>query len=301
MDTSEEGGRLVRLYREYVGDPEEAVDVYTGFALFFGGIALGLAGVVLFLASDAVATDLAGLYAVRQIAAVAAAIGLPALLSGVVVLLPVDRRALYLAGAGGVVCLGAIGLFVWAYPVYWNVSGNPDYSATGVGIYSLGLAGVVAATGAALVAHSVERAAPGTTPGEASTAVGAAKADDERETVTDEQVRADIERELGDAELSWGGIERTETRRLELNTGPEEEIDRRGFEVDSAKTARASGDTIDDAVSGLRQLQGGEKQTASGSGTDDQAAALRELKRQREAQEAQQESAGWLDRLKKRF
>lgn len=298
MDTSEEGGRLVRLYREYVGDPEEAVDVYTGFALFFGGIALGLAGVVLFLLSDAVTTDVAGLYAVRQVAAVAAAIGLPALLSGVVVLLPVDRRALYLAGAGGAICLGAIGLFVWAYPLHWNVSGSPDYSATGVGIYSLGLAGVVAATGAALVAHSVERAAPDVTSAKMD---AAAASDDDRETVTDEQVRADIERELGDAELSWGGIERSETRRLELNAGAEEEIDRRGFDVDSAKTARSSGDAIDDAVSGLRQLQGGEKQTASGSGTDDQASALRELKKQRQQSEKQRESAGWLGRLKERF
>lgn len=299
MDTSEDGGRLVRLYREYVGDPDEAVDVYTGFALFFGGIALGLVGVVLFLVSDAVTADLSGLYAVRQVAAVAAAIGLPALLSGVVVLLPVDRRALYLAGAGGVVCLAAIGLFVWAYPVQWNVSGTPDYSATGVGIYSLGLAGVVAATGAALVAHSVERAAPDAV--REVEAGATAESAEEGETITDEQVRADIERELGDAELSWGGIERTETRRLELNTGADQDIDGRGFDVDSAKTARSSGDAVEDAVSGLKQLKGGEKKTASGSGTDDQATALRQLKKQRQQSEEQRESPGILDRLRDRF
>ncbi|WP_119814799.1 DUF1648 domain-containing protein [Halalkaliarchaeum desulfuricum] len=300
MDTSEEDGRLVRLYREYVGDPEEAVDIYAGFALFFGGIAIGFAGVVLFLVSDSIIADEMGLYAVRQVAAVAGAVGLPALLSGVVVLLPVDRRALYLTGAGSVVCLAAIGLFVWAYPYHWNVSGTPDYSATGAGIYSLGLAGVVAATGAALVAHSVQRATPEVTPDSATGAGSPGDAAEDGETVTDEQVRADIERELGDAEISWGGIERSETRRLELNTDADE-IDGRGFEVDSAKTARSSGDAVDDAVSGLRQLQGGEKQTASGSGTDDQASALRELKKQRQNREAEPEPDGLLDRIKDRF
>ncbi|UWG51675.1 putative membrane protein [Halalkaliarchaeum sp. AArc-CO] len=300
METSEEDGRLVRLYREYVGDPEEAVDIYAGFALFFGGIAIGFAGVVLFLVSDGITADEMGLYAVRQVAAVAGAVGLPALLSGVVVLLPVDRRALYLTGAGSVVCLAAIGLFVWAYPYHWNVSGAPDYSATGAGIYSLGLAGVVAATGAALVAHSVQRAAPDVAPEAAAAGSSAADVPDDGEAVTDEQVRADIERELGDAELSWGGIERSETRRLELNTGTEE-IDGRGFEVDSAKTARSSGDAVDDAVSGLRRLQGGEKQTASGSGTDDQASALRELKKQRQQREVEREPDSLFDRIKDRL
>ena len=300
METSEEDGRLVRLYREYVGDPEEAVDIYAGFALFFGGIAIGFAGVVLFLVSDAITADEMGLYAVRQVAAVAGAVGLPALLSGVVVLLPVDRRALYLTAAGSVVCLGAIGLFVWAYPYHWNVSGSPDYSATGAGIYSLGLAGVVAATGAALVAHSVQRAAPDVAPTGAAAESSTAEVADDGETVTDEQVRADIDRELGDAELSWGGIERTETRRLELNTGAED-IDGRGFDVDSAKTARSSSDAVEDAVSGLRRLQGGEKQTASGSGTDDQASALRDLKKQRQRQEANSEPDGLLDRIKDRL
>ena len=300
MEASEEDGRLVRLYREYVGDPEEAVDIYAGFALFFGGIAIGFAGVALFLVSDAITADEMGLYAVRQVAAVAGAVGLPALLSGVVVLLPVDRRALYLTGAGSVVCLVAIGLFVWAYPYHWNVSGVPDYSATGAGIYSLGLAGVVAATGAALVAHSVQRAAPEVAPEGMAAASSAADVADDGESVSDEQVRADIERELGDAELSWGGIERSETRRLELNTGTEE-IDGRGFDADSAKTARSSGDAVDDAVSGLRRLQGGEKQTASGSGTDDQASALRDLKKQRQNREAEREPDGLLDRIKDRL
>lgn len=294
MDTSETDDRLVQLYRDYVGDPEEAVDIYAGFALFFGGIALWIVGVGLFLVSGALTTEISGYYAVREIAAVAGAVGLPALLSGIVVLLPVDRRALYLSGAGALVCLGAIGLFVWAYPYNWNVPVTPDYSAMGVAVYSVGLAGVIAATGAALVAHSVERASPA-----AGGATAQAEAEGAEETVTDEQVRADIERELADADLSWGGIAKTEHRRLELNTDQYDDIDMRGMEIGSAKTSRSTSAGVDDAVSGLRQLQGGEKKTASGSGTDTQASALRELRQQRQQEQQQQlEQMGWFERVK---
>lgn len=300
---------LIEYYRRYVGDPDRTIDVYAGFGLFFAGIALGVIGVVVFLYSATLDPTALSTYAVREVAAVAGAVGLPALLFGIVVLLPVDRRMLYLAAAGTAVTLAGTGAFVWAYPHNWNVVVNPDYSAQVVAAYSVGLVAVIGATGGALVAHRVERAtggaaaSAGSAAGAAAGETGGAGSEAGGETVTEESVRADIERELEDAELTWGGVERSETRRLELNTSAVDDVD-----VDTEKLAgsatetRTTSGTVNDAVSELQGLQGGEAKTDSGRGTDDQAAKLRELREQqrREAEEAD-DGDSVVDRIKGLF
>ena len=299
MSESNAENRLMGYYRRYVGDPERTIDVYAGFGLFFAGIGLGLVGVVVFLYSATLPANTMSTYAVREVAAVAGAVGLPALLLGVVVLLPVDRRMLYLAGVGTAITLVGTGLFVWAYPQDWNVVSPPDYSAQIVAVYTAGLVAVIAATGGALVAHRVEQAGTAAgTAGSAGSGTAAVDADADAagtdaggETVTDADVRADIERELEDAELTWGGVERSQTRRLELNTSAVDDVD-----VDTEKLAgsatetRTTSGTVNDAVSELKGLQGGEAKTASGEGTDDQAAKLRELREQQQ-REAEAEAA----------
>lgn len=308
MSESNAGNPLMGYYRRYVGDPDRTIDVYAGFGLFFAGIGLGLMGVVVFLYSATLPQNTLSTYAVREVAAVAGAVGLPALLLGVVVLLPVDRRMLYLAGAGTAITLVATGLFVQVYPHNWNVTASADYSARVVAVYTVGLVAVIAATGGALVAHRVEHAvgtagAAGGSAGAGSASAGAAGAGSagnatggdgsavEGEAVTDADVRADIERELSDAELTWGGVERSETRRLELNTSAVDDVDiDREQLAGSATETRTTSGTVNDAVSELKGLQGGEAKTASGSGTDDQAAKLREL-REQQRQEAEAEEA----------
>lgn len=299
MSESSETNPLMGYYRQYIGAPDRTVDVYAGFGLFFVGLGLGLVGVAVFLYSATLEPNTASTYAVREVAAVAGAVGLPGLLLGVVVLLPVDSRMLYLGLAGSVVCLVAVGLFVWAYPQDWNVVTPPDYSARGVAVYSLGLVAVIGATGAALVAHRVERAtadAGATAAGAGASGAGgtagaadaaAAEAGEGGETVTEADVRADIERELEDAELTWGGVERSQTRRLELDTSAVDDVDVDADSLSgSATETRTTSGTVTDAVSELQGLQGGETETASGEGTDDQAAALRELREQQRAEEA---------------
>ncbi|WP_435092802.1 DUF7139 domain-containing protein [Halorubrum sp. N11] len=314
MSESNAENALLGYYRRYVGDPDRTIDVYAGFGLFFAGIALGLIGVAVFLYSATLPQNTLSTYSVRQVAAVAGAVGLPTLLLSVVVLLPVDRRMLFLGGAGTAVTLVATGLFVWAYPFHWNVPNSTDYSAQVVAVYTLGLVAVIAATGGALVAHRVERAAGG-----AAGAAGAGAAGDQRaagasasgdsatgedEAVTDAQVRADIERELEDAELTWGGVERSETRRLQLDTGAAADVDVDTEQlVGSATETRTTSGTVNDAVSNLKGLQGGETQTASGEGTDNQAAALRELREQKRREEAAEAEEGGsvVDRIKGLF
>ena len=303
---------LFEWYERYIGDPETETDVYLGFALFFGGIALGAVGIVVFLLSAAVSGGGTPAWAIREVAMVAAAVGFPVILLGMVVLLPGDRRMTYVSVGGLAVCLVAVGLFVATYPMNWNVARTPDYSAQGVAIYAVGLVAVVGATGAALVGHQVERA----TPGERAAAVsseagdaggssgpgGAGGAGGAGETVSDEQVRRDIDAAMEDADLSWGGVNRKNTKRLELNTPSDVEVDREAFENAEATTVRSSGQNVDDALSNLRKLQGREQATDSSTGVDDQTAALTELRKQQEAEEvATEDEEGLVDRARKLF
>jgi len=304
---------LFEWYERYIGDPETETDVYLGFVLFFGGIALGAVGIVVFLLSAAVSGGGTPAWAIREVAMVAAAVGLPVILLGMVVLLPGDRRMTYVSVGGLAVCLVAVGLFVATYPMNWNVARTPDYSAQGVAIYAVGLVAVVGATGAALVGHQVERATPGertaagtgaggaggTDAGGAGSAGGASGTD---EHVSDEQVRRDIDEAMADADLSWGGVARKETKRLELNTPSDVEVDREAFENAEATTVRSSGGDVDDALSNLRKLQGRERETDSSTGVDDQTAALTELKKQQEVEEvATEDEEGLVDRAKGLF
>jgi len=292
MSETSDSNQLLRYYRRYIGNPDRTVDVYAGFGLFFLGMGLGIAGVVVFLYS---ATLSETAYSLRQVAIVSGAIGAPTLLGGIVVLLPVDRRMLILAGGGSAICVAGIVRFVSVYPTNFNVPGE-DYAAQVVGIYSVGIVLVIASTAAALVAHQVERAATDAAVVETEQTDG-----DGQETVSDEQVQADIDRELGDAELSWGGIARTETRKLNLDTSAVDDIDTEVL-PDSAMETRTDDGHVNNAVAQLKGLQGGEVETASGEGTDDQAAALRELrKQQREEQQAESANSGILKRVRRLF
>jgi hypothetical protein len=302
---------LFEWYGRYIGDPETETDVYLGFALFFGGIALGAVGIIVFFLSALASSPGNTAFALREVAVVASAGGFPVLLLGIVVLLPGDDRMRYAAIAGLAVCLVAVGAFTTVYPMNWNVSRAPDYSARIIAVYAVGLVAVVGATGAALVGHQVARA--GTAGGAATGGGGTASAggsggdagaagDGATDSVSEEQVRRDIDEAMADADLSWGGVDRTETKRLELNTDAEVEVDREAFENAEATTVRSSGDGVDDALSNLRKLQGREQKTDTSSGVDDQTAALSELRKQQEAEEvATEDDESIVDRARDLF
>lgn len=264
--------RLLALYRRFVGEPERESDVYFGFALFFGGIAFGILGLVLFLWSATLTSGTDFYWQVREIAIAIAMLGLPSFVLSFVVLLPVDRRARYASGAGVVVCIVAAIVFVWAYPSSWNVDGT-DYATEGITVYAAGLAVLVASSGAGLVEQRLEDARATGEPRER---------EKEQERVSDERVQRDIEEAMEDAELTWGGVERDETRGITVD------IDDADGELSGpAKESRSSSSGVDEAVAGLRNLQGGQKKQETSDGVDDQAAALQEL---REKQEAEQET-----------
>jgi len=281
--------RLLALYRQFVGEPERESDVYVGFALFFGGIAFGVLGLALFLWSATLTTETEFYLQVREIAILLAMLGLPSFILSFVVLLPVDRRARYASAAGVAICIVAAVLFLWAYPSQWNYVAETDYTTEGITTYAAGLAVLVASSGAGLVEQRLENAGASREPREE---------DESEERVSDEQVRRDIEEAMEGAELTWGGVERDETRRITVETG-EVDIDRSGFDGVSATESRSSSSGVDEAVSGLRNLQGGQKKQGTSRGVDDQTAALRELRERQQADEQSEPSL--LRRVKRRL
>lgn len=285
-------GRLLALYRRYLGEPERTADVFVGFALFFGGIAVGAIGLLLFLASVGVPAGGELYWQLREVAIVLSVVGLPALLSSIVVLLPVSRRAEYASLGGGALCLAATGIFVAAYPQAWNVAGT-DYSPHGITVYAAGLTVLVASTGAALVAHHLERARPG----EASAEAGDGSADADVDPVTDEEVRRDIDETVAASELTWGGVEQVEPKRLTLSHAGDEEIDPSGFDV-APEVRTDAGEEVDDSVQELRKLRGWEPSTARGTDVDEQTDALRALREQSAEEEPE---TGWLRGVVDRF
>jgi hypothetical protein len=266
-------GYLFDLYRRYVGEPEDRTDVYVGFGLFLGGIGLAIVGLLLFLWGNTFEARSAGYFAWVGPAYALAMVALPVTMLGIVVLLPSERRTLYTSIAGVAVTVGAVLGFLAAYPHDWNGYGN-DYTVEIIATYAVGLAGIAASTGAALIAHYLDMAQ------QADATAVEADADD-GPAVTDEEVRRDIDDAMDGVELSWGGVERTEHKRLSFS---EDEFD--GVDVDAGgtKTVRSSG--VDTQVAGLKGLKGGETKTTTSSATvDDQTAKLKELREQRRAEE----------------
>lgn len=292
--------RADELYRRYLGEPERDLDVYLGFALFIGGFALGLVGLVLFGSEQLMAGN-GPLWTLRAVAFVFAALSLPVLMLGVTVLLPVDRRASYAAGVGVVVTLIAAAIFLAVYPGQWNVTSGTDYALQGVLVYAAGFVTVVAATGAALVSYHVERTSGG--PVVADTAE-AEKPDGENEEVVAEQARRDYEEAMAGADVSWGGVEKADvSRRLSLNPDEIDDVDSSGFDPENATQVRSSGSDVDSAVSGLAAMRGGNATEARAEGTtDDSAAALAELReQQRQDKRREREEEGMVDKVKSRL
>ncbi|ELY44146.1 DUF7139 domain-containing protein [Natronorubrum bangense] len=266
-------GYLFDLYRRYIGEPEDRTDVYVGFGLFLGGIGLAIVALVLFLWSSTFEARSVAHVTWAEPAYAIVMVALPLLMLGIVVLLPSERRVLYASIAGVVVTIAAVAGFLYAYPDDWNGYGN-DYTAEVVAVYAVGLAGITASTGAALIAHYLDMA-------RAVTQIDDDSEDDEDDE-PDFDVQQDIDDAMEDVELSWGGVEKTEHKRLSFS---ENEFDDVSVNTDgAAKTTRSTG--VDAQVAGLKGLKGGEtKQTTSQSTVDDQTAKLKELREQQRIDE----------------
>lgn len=289
-------GYLFDLYRRYIGEPEERTDVYVGFGLFFGGIGIAVTALVLFLwgSTHEVHTVDSAYYDWIQPAYALGMLSLPAMMLGIVVLLPAERKVRYTSVVGAIITIGAVIGFVYAYPMHWNFVREVDYTIEVVATYALGLSGLIASTGAALVAHYLDLAR------QAETVQIDAEEDGEEE-LSDADVQRDIDEAMEDVELSWGGVQKTEHKRLSFSSDDFEDV---SVDTDvGTKTARSSG--VDAQVAGLKGLKGGETKTTTSSSTvDDQTSKLKELREQKRTEElatADNEGSaisGLLDRLR---
>ncbi|WP_222919055.1 permease [Natrinema sp. SYSU A 869] len=268
-------GYLFDLYRRYIGEPEDRTDVYVGFGLFLGGIGLAIIGLVLFLWGSTFEARSGIYFAWVGPAYALAMMALPVTMLGIVVLLPSERRMLYTSIAGVAITAGAVAGFLFVYPKDWNGYGA-DYTVQVVAVYALGLAGITASTGAALIAHYLDMAQ------QAEVVATKDDEDDDDPEHTDAEIQQDIDDAMDGVELSWGGVEQTEHKRLNFASDDLEEVS-----IDSdagTTTTRSSG--VETQVAGLKGLKGGEtKETTSSSTVDDQTAKLKELREQQRAEE----------------
>ena len=275
-DDGQPSNVLLRWYRRYIGEPETETDVYLGFGLFFAGVAAAAVGLVLVVVGASLHDfGTAPFYEITRPAGALLLLSLPVTMTAVVVLLPVTLRVTATAAVGVAVSAGAVFGFWLEYP---GVLFGAEQNMTVVLGYAAGITVVTGATAAALIAHQLQRVrAP--TPSE----IREMEAPEPREEVTEEQVRADIDDAMAGVELSWGGIMKEEHRRLELT--PDYADDYSGS-IDTEATTTVSKQGVDSQVQRLKALKGGSHTRAASSGTvDDQAAALRELRAQKERDE----------------
>ncbi len=112
-----------------------------GCGLFFVGVSLSVLGVVVGT-TDLLSGLGYGLYEARRVAAVLAGFGVPALFSGVVIVLPTDRRVRVAAAAGGALAALAVIWFWRVYPAHWAGYGL-DRTLPVTALYLLGLTVII--------------------------------------------------------------------------------------------------------------------------------------------------------------
>jgi hypothetical protein len=114
-----------------------------GLGVFAAGSLLVVVGVVVATTGLVYGSDIAALTAKRQLGAILAGVGVPAVFLGIFTVLPSGRltKATAVVGAG----IGVVGvaLFTYAYPCRWSGSvcgaGKTDLTLATVGLYSLGV------------------------------------------------------------------------------------------------------------------------------------------------------------------
>ena len=127
---------LVSLYTERITEPATADEVY-GYWVFLLGLLASIVGVALFLYSSTLERGVGPFWTVRQLGIVLAAGGVPLLLAGVAIRLPLRRLATTLTYLGVLICLAALAWFVAIYPGGWS----PQTGEAGIiGLYTVGLA-----------------------------------------------------------------------------------------------------------------------------------------------------------------
>ncbi|GAB7093281.1 hypothetical protein JCM30237_04330 [Halolamina litorea] len=129
-------GTLEELYRSRIGEPRTDDEV-RGYWVFVVGLFLGVAGVLLFLASQPQGS-------IRQASMIAVGVGLILVFVGTVIRLPLQPRALLLVYIGGVVAFAGVAYFVAVFPDGWSLRNGNAVVITlyGLGLLIIGIGGI---------------------------------------------------------------------------------------------------------------------------------------------------------------
>lgn len=107
-----------------------------GFVVFAIGYLISLVGIALFLGGGITPTANTLLY--REVGIAMAALGLPIALFGIVLLLPIGRRGVWVALLGGIGSVVAIGMFTTVYPTQGWALGT-TFTTTVIAVYTAGV------------------------------------------------------------------------------------------------------------------------------------------------------------------
>jgi hypothetical protein len=107
MERTGSGESLHSLYRRYIGPVEDSRDLYVGFGLFFTGVGLVVVAIASFLWSTTFPQGGTFKFVLRELSVATGAVGIPLVLLGVTVLLPVSRRIDVLGALGFLACAAA--------------------------------------------------------------------------------------------------------------------------------------------------------------------------------------------------
>jgi uncharacterized protein YegP (UPF0339 family) len=205
---------LVSLYSDRIAEPSTNDEVY-GYWLFTLGLLASVVGVVLFLYTATLnrppASQGGSYWLFRQVGIVLAAGGVPLMLAGVAIRLPLRKLATRLTILGVVVCLAALAWFLMVYPASgWSTdTGNPSV----IGLYTLGL-GIIALSSVFVPMLS-----------RAETETASERIAREQSAAEQEAERAEHEREIEAAreelEETRNELEETRTKREEAQAATE--------------------------------------------------------------------------------
>jgi hypothetical protein len=135
---------MTSLGEVYHGDDRSGPSlrqIYAGAGLFFVGIALVVAGIVV-ATTDVLLGGGTTLLDVREYGGILAGLGVPAVFLGISAVLPAERTTRAAAGIGASVAVLGVALFAHAYPCRWSgancAPGMVDLTLPTAGVYFLG-------------------------------------------------------------------------------------------------------------------------------------------------------------------
>lgn len=231
-------------------DQVEEGRVRASFLLFSAGAALAVLG-TLVLAAGQLFPWTAGMstrYALRQVGGTVLGIGATGLLLGVVSALIPKGWIRWTAAAGALVSLAGVAGFAYAYPTRWGV--GSDLSLPVIALLLAGYGMLAGAALASLAANLVLR----------ERARERLREQLDREP-TDAEVARDVEEALRGSAWTWGGVQEDTSKPLNVASveDADEKVELHGWklkldmEEDSAR--------LDDSVTQLAALRGGQQQT----------------------------------------